>query len=173
MNKLAKKIDFTEVYDTYYPLVLTTLENRVRGIHDARDLAQEIFISLFKNLDSIENVRKWLFGAMRNQLNTYYKKQKDDVNIDDVLNSAGLTFVNGFRDTRVVLQKAIDNPDNYKNEKDRALFELVAIKNFNYREAAEQLGITRRQATYNYEMTVNRILDDLARHGIKNLEDIL
>ena len=168
-----KTKDFTELYNDYYPVVVTSLECRSGSIHDARDMAQEIFISLLNNIDKVENVRKWLYGAIRNSLKNFYNKRKNDANIDDEINSASMTYVNGFKDTRILLEQLIEDEENYKSDTEQVIFDLVAIKQFSFVEAGKQLGMSARRVRYAYNQTVKRMLYNLEKKGITNLEDIL
>ena len=93
--------------------------------------------------------------------------------VEDVLDDAAMTFVNGFRDVRIIIKDAIESMENFGGERDRALFDLVAVNGFTYEEAGAQLGMSVRQARYRYGLAVERILDFLAKKGIKNLEDLL
>ena len=171
MNKQERK--FAEIYNDLYPLVFTTLYSKTGNRDDAIDITQEIFMSCYKHLDTIENHRKWLNGAIRYNLSDYYKKKKENVDIDDILHDASITFVNGFRDTRIIMQEAFDADENFETETDRILFDLIAIKRFTYEEAGEQLGMTKRQVRYYYGKIVDRMLDYLAKKGIKNVEELL
>ena len=82
---------------------------------------------------------------------------EDDIN---------LAFENGARDMRIIINEAIEHGDNYRDEKDRILFDLIAINGYTYEEAAKQLGLTKRQAFYRYQQVSRRIVDYLnrARH---------
>ena len=63
--------------------------------------------------------------------------------------------------------------DNYKNEKEKILFDLVAIHNFTYKEAGKLLGLRASKIRYVYNKTVKKILDDLKDKGIKDIENLI
>jgi RNA polymerase sigma-70 factor, ECF subfamily len=170
----AKNRDFAEAYNNLYPVVFSTLYSKLGNVDDAEDLCQELFIKLYDKLDEIENKRKWLYGAMRLEVMAFFRKKKPGaVDIDDVFDDASLTFVNGFRDTRIMIQDAIEDMDTFKDETDRALFDLVAVKNFSYEEAGSQIGLSRRQVRYRYGLIVDRLVDYFRKRGINGLEDLL
>jgi RNA polymerase sigma-70 factor, ECF subfamily len=170
----ARNREFAEAYNNLYPVVFSTLYSKLGNVDDAEDLCQELFIKLYDKLDEIENKRKWLYGAMRIEVMAFFRKKKPGaVDIDDVFDDASLTFVNGFRDTRIMIQDAIEDMDNFKDETDRALFDLVAVKNFSYEEAGSQLGFSRRQVRYRYGLIVERLIDYFRKRGINGLEDLL
>ncbi len=178
VKKLMKLLDkksaqFSEIYSDYYSPVFGAVYTKVGNANDAEDITHEIFARFFENMDSIENYRKWLFGAMRNVVLEYYRVKKPDYNIDDVFQDVALTFVNGFRDTRIIINEAFESDENFKDEADRIIFDMIAIQNTTYETAGKRLGFTRNQVKYRYFQMVNRITEYLKQKGIKSLEDLL
>lgn len=171
----SKRNRLTEIYSDYYPIVYSTIHTKVGNRDDAQDICQEVFIRLFERLDDVDNVRRWLFSALKLVVLEHFrkKKNKDELNVDDVFQDVSLTFVNGFRDARIIINEAIENIDNFSDNKERIIFDLIAVNNFTYQMAAEQLGMTRRQIEYRYGQIVDRIIKYLHSKGIKNIEDLL
>jgi RNA polymerase sigma factor (sigma-70 family) len=172
---MSKKRDlYSQQHSDYYPVVFSTVYSKVGNREDAKDLCQEIFLKFYQKFDDIENGRKWLFGAIRLELLVYYRKKNPDiVNLDEVIQDAGMTFVNGFRDARIIIAEAIENADLFENDLEQALFDLVAIYNYSYSEAGAELGLTKRQVMYRYHGIVEKITAELEKKGIKNIEDLL
>ncbi len=169
-----KNKEFAEAYNIYFPMVFCAVNAKVNNYDDAEDICQEIFIKFHEKYETIENKRKWLYGALRFEVMKHYKKKKaDPVDIENMFQDAGLSFVNGFRDTRIIISDAIEEMNNFEDENDSALFDLIAINNFTYEEAGSQLGLSKRQTRYKYGKVVERLLDALNKKGIKNLEDLL
>jgi len=171
----GKRNRFTELYDKYFPIVFRAVYTKVADKDDTKDICQEIFTRLYEKFDSVENVRRWLFSALKLVVLEYFRERKknDNLDIDDVFEDIGLTFVNGFKDARIIINQSFENTENYKDEKDRQIFDLVAICSFTYDQASRQIGITERQVEYRYGRIVERILDDLKKKGIKNIKDLL
>ncbi len=170
----GKNRDFAEDYNLYYPLVYSTVYARVGSFEDAEDLCQDIFVKYYEKLTTIEDKRKWLNGAIRLELMNYFRKKKyNQEDIDNLINDASLTYINGFRDLRIILEEIINSIEIYDDESERVLFELIAVKGFSYEEAGGQLGYSKRQARYRYNRVNEKILDYLAKKGIRNLEDLL
>ena len=130
-------------------------------------------IKFFEKFNTIENHRKWLYGALRLAVFEFYRSRNKASNIDDIFNDVGLTFVNGFRDARIIISEIIESDDTFDSEEDKILFDLIAINNFSYNQAGSQLGLTKRQVQYKYGLIVQKILDQLNKKGIKNIEDLL
>ncbi|HNV46328.1 MAG TPA: sigma-70 family RNA polymerase sigma factor [Spirochaetota bacterium] len=169
-----KNREFAEAYNDLYPVVFGAVYSKVGNPEDAQDICQELFVKLYEKLETIENRRKWLYGALRLEVMAYYRKKKPDgVDIDEVFADVGLTFVNGFRDARIVISGAIEHDENFEDERERALFDLVAVQNYSYEQAGMQLGMSKRQVRYRYGLIVERILAYLQKQGIKSLEDLL
>jgi RNA polymerase sigma-70 factor (ECF subfamily) len=165
---------FAEAYADYYPLVFGAVHSRVGNIEDAEDICQELFIAMYNKLETIENPRKWLYGALKLEVMAYYRKKKPGaVDIDEVFDDVGLTFVNGFRDTRIMIQDAIESMDNFRDETDRILFDLIAVQNYTYEEAGAQVGLAKRQVRYRYGLIVDRMIDYFRKKGINSLEELL
>lgn len=165
---------FTRAHGDYYPLVFSAVHTKVENIDDVMDTCQEVFIRLYEKFDEVENVRKWLYGALRLAVLEYYRKKRGGaVDIDDVFNDLSLTFVNGFRDARIIILEAIENDEFFRDELDRLVFDHVAMYNFSYSHTGKELGLTKRQVEYRYRRVVDAILDYLAKKGIKHIEDLL
>lgn len=174
MNLLDKKSSrFSELYSDYYPVVFATIRTKVDNITDAEDITNEVFMRFFENMDEVEDNRKWIFATLRNVVYEYYRKNKPSYDIDTIFQDATLTFVNGFRDTRIIIDDALDNNENYGDEIDRLIFDMIAIQNFTYAQTGKQLGFTRNQVKYRYSLIVKRITEYLGQKGIKSLEDLL
>ena len=171
---MTNKQKFTEAFNDYYPLVMSIIHAKVYDPDDAEDVCQEIFLSLYKKIDSIDDCKKWLYGALRIEVLAYYRKKKNsNIDIEEVFNDSALSFVNGLRDARIIIQEAIENSENFKDEIDRILFDLIAIYNFTYSEAGSHLGLTQRQVRYRYGQIAARMVQYLSRKGIASLEEIL
>lgn len=168
-----KNAEFATVYSDYYPVVFGTLYSKVRDIGLCDDLTQEVFIRYFSKMEEVEKTRSWLLGTLKNILMEYYRKNRnipENVPVEDVFEDVSLMYVNGFRDTRIIINEAIES---IEDRTDRMLFDLITIQHFTYQESAELLGLRRGQVRYRHEMVVKYIIDYLHKRGIEKLEDIL
>ncbi|MFH0976494.1 MAG: sigma-70 family RNA polymerase sigma factor [Spirochaetota bacterium] len=168
-----KKNSFTDAVNSYYPLVYSAVYTKVNNVDDAYDVCQEVFIKFFEKFDEIENHRKWLYGALRLAVFDHYRARDKSAKIDDIFKDVGLTFVNGFRDARIIINEIIESTDTFDTEEDKVLFDLIAINNFSYSQAGSQLGLSKRQVQYKYGLIVQKIMDQFSRKGIKHIEDLL
>lgn len=172
---MNKKDRFTEAHNNYYPLVFSTVHTKVENVDDAKDICQEIFIKFYEKFDEIENHRKWLYGALRFAVLNYYRAKRRNTNItlDEAFPDLSLTFVNGFRTARIIISEAIESTENFLDDTERTLFDLIAVYNYSYSETGKELGFSKRQVEYKYKRIVDKITDYLKKRGIGNLEDLL
>jgi RNA polymerase sigma factor (sigma-70 family) len=169
-----KRDEFTEAHNDYYPLVFSAVFTKVDNIDDVQDICQEVFIKFYEKLDEIENRRKWLYGALRLAVLEHYRKKRgSDIDINEVFDDVSLTFVNGFRDARIIIGEAIENSDFFTDDLAREVFDYIAVYNYSYKEAGRHLGLSKRQVEYKYRRVVDAILNSLREKGIKHIEDLL
>lgn len=167
-----KRDEYTKIFTDHYHVIFNTIYTKVGNREDTEDLTQEVFIALFNNLDKIQNIRKWLFGTLRNVVLKYYRdKHPEGINIDNVFQDVSLTFVNGFRDLRIIISESIEKAA--EDDMDNALIELIAFHNYSYTSAGKVLGLTKRQVQYKYSQIVTRVIRNLNEKGIRNIEDLL
>jgi len=168
----AQRDLFIDVYERYYPLVFSTAYSKLGDADDAMDAAQEVFIRFHGKMVEVREPRTWLYGTLRNVVFDMMKKKKPDFT-EGEMDDLGVTYLNGFRDTRLMIQDALADGNNFSDERERVLFELVASYDFTYREAGEQLGMSERQAKYRYGIAVRKLTEYFKERGIARLEDLL
>lgn len=165
--------DFTDAYGRYYAVVFGSLYSRTGDFDVAEDLTQEVFIRYYSKMEKAINDRAWLLTAVKFVLYEYYRTVKnmpDTFAEAEAFNDITLTFVNGFRDTRIVIDRSIDM---IEDETDRSIFDLVAVQNYTYAETGAELGLTGRQVKYRYGLIVRSVIEYLNGMGIHSLEDLL
>ncbi len=172
-DSLAKKNEeYVAVYSEYYPLIFNTVYSKVGDENDAGDVCQEIFLILYEKFYEVENYRKWLFGTLRNVVMRYYeKKSKVELNIDDIFQDISLTFVNGMKDVRIIINNAIENI-NLNNE-ERLLLDYIAYNSYSYSNVGEIMGLSKKQVFLRYSKVVKKVLTRLKELGIQDIEDLL
>jgi len=170
----AKTKEYTEMYTSFYPLISNVVFSKLRDFDATHDICQEVFLRYFEKFSEVENHRRWLLNTVNYVILEHYRKTKGNhVDIDSVIENVSLSFVNGFRDTRLMIEDALDNIDNFGSEKNRAIFELIAVHNYSYKEAGTNLGLTEHQTRYRYNMVVDRLMDHFKKRGIHGMEDLL
>jgi len=177
MLELSKKKEFKKAYTEFYPIVFSTLLAKTNKREDAEDICQEVFIRFYHNFDDIRDKRRWLFTALKFEITNYYNKKStaksDNLDIDDMEEFIKSDHDDDYIETRIVIEEVINDMSNYSNEKEKNLFDLIAIHNFTFREAAKNLGMTKWQAEYKYKQIEKRILANLKDKGIRKVEDLI
>jgi len=165
---------FIKSYDSYYSLVFSTIYSKINNFHDAEDICQEVFIRFYNKMDEVENPRKWLYGCLRIVVLDYYKeKRHKDVDTDELFDDISLGYVNGFRDTRMMLKHAMDEILDKHGDRDASLFEMIAVYNYTFVEAARHLNLGYKQARYRYSRMAEMLMEKLREKGVERLEDLL
>jgi RNA polymerase sigma factor (sigma-70 family) len=168
-------IRFSKDYEQYFDLVFNQFYASISNVELAEEMSQELFITLMKKQDSVENTKKWLYGSIRNYLANYYrtKRNKPDIeNIEDYYDSNALSFVNGFKDSSIIISECLSNIQ-YNDEIEENIFELIINYNYSFREVAETFKISRKKVTRIYKNIENQLLERLKKIGIKSYEDLL
>ncbi|MCP4138464.1 MAG: sigma-70 family RNA polymerase sigma factor [bacterium] len=172
-----KKRKLRKVYGDYYALLYLKAFKEMKSREDAEDLCHNIFIILYNKFEEVEDYRTWLMGTLKIEILNFYRSNRtkglNTIDIDDVLNDESLAFENGAREIRIIIEEALDSNSNYKNETERALFELIAFNGLSYELAGEHLGLTKRQAQYSYGNVTKRLIEYLRKKGITSIEDLL
>jgi RNA polymerase sigma factor (sigma-70 family) len=165
---------FIDSYNEYYSVVFSVAYSKIGDVDTAKDLTQEVFTRFFLKISGIENHRRWLLSALKFVILEHFKKNNTaDVNIAGLDEDINASFVNGFRDSRIIIGEALENMSNFGDEKGKIVFDLVTVYNYTYKEVGTQLGMTERQVRYQYTRTVKNLVDYFKAKGIKGLEDLL
>ncbi len=170
----GRKQKFAEAYSDHYAVVFGAVYNKVSSIEDAEDICHDLFVRFYEKMDSIDNYRKWLLVALRLEVLAFYRKKRPEVvDPESLFEDISLSFVNGLRDTRVIIEEAFDKIEEIHGEHGYLLFDMVALKRFSYEEAGKQLGINARQVRYRYGEIIRWLQDYLGKKGIHSMEDLL
>jgi RNA polymerase sigma factor (sigma-70 family) len=171
----GKRDRFAELYYRYYPVVMSAVYYRARNYHDAEEITQEVFLRFYRKMDEVESPGKWLMGTLRNVMYEYYRKNRpESFDIEEMMSDVSLTFVNGLRETRIIVDDALRHLEGRIDEGEQAVFDLVAVYGYSYREAGKSLGMTKRMVEYRYRRIVSLLLDYLrTARGITSFEDLL
>jgi RNA polymerase sigma factor (sigma-70 family) len=168
---------FSNAYQNYYNLVYKQLYSRLKNHELTEEMVHEIFIIFNKKQKNIEEhkIKQWLFAAIRNSLNNYYRKaesSKQFENIENYYDSNYLSFVNGFRDARIILEEIYQSIE-YKSEIEENVYQLIAYQNYSFSETAAILNLSLYKTKKIYNSIIVQLLKKLNKKGIKKFEDLL
>lgn len=172
----SKTEEYTKLFNKYYPLIFSSIYSKLGNYDESEDICQEVFIRFYQKFDEVESPRKWLYGVMRNVIMDHFKKKKktkNDVDVDSMFDNISMSFVNGFRDTRIIIEEALNEIYGSEDEELIILFDLIAVHNFSYVQASKHLNLSYKKVRYRFNKMVDEISDYLKKKGIYSLEDLL
>ena len=75
---------FQNIYQLTYPKVSKYVVSKCRNIEDVKDILQNIYIDMYKKIDSIDFIENdaYLYSLAKNKVNQYYRfkfKHKDQI----------------------------------------------------------------------------------------------
>lgn len=119
---LSDNLAFNELYDRYWKLVFNTAYKQVKDVPSAQDITQDIFTQLWlRDKDSrIENLRAYLFTAVRNKSYKLMARQKRCSPILDLLKESEVSCYHAddallFKEFVKSYEALVDNlPDQQK-----------------------------------------------------------
>jgi len=165
----AKESSFRKIYSDNYAVIMNLINKHIGNFHDAEEICQNLFITMYNKFDEIENHGNWLRGAVRFEVIAYYRKNDksgNSLSLDALQEELSSVNSRDENDLPIILREAIERSENYENDKERVLFQLIAINKYSYAETAEELGMSRRQAEYAYGKIVQKIVAYLKSKGI-------
>lgn len=120
------------------------IKSKVGNAHDAEDILQEVYVKIFRNLDTLEKknaVKSWIFTITRNTIIDYYKKKKDIPVLPDVfadIENKDADEDNMNREISECLKQMIfDVPEKYHE-----VYDMHLNKKMKHKEIAEELDIS-------------------------------
>lgn len=83
-------MDFDEIYDEYFDRIYYKILSSVKNSEDAEDIAQEVFVSVYKNLSKFRadsKIYTWIYRIAINKTYDFFRKKKIDLELnEEILN---------------------------------------------------------------------------------------
>lgn len=132
-------MDFNSIYKKYKDAVYNYVFWRVYNEEDAIDITQEVFVKVFKGLESFKgksSIKTWVFAIAHNTLINYLKRK--NFKEEDIENY--FLSVEPLKDiqTKTLVLKAIEKLSNDHRE----VIKLYYFDGFSYKEISELCGIS-------------------------------
>ena len=161
---------FREVYDRYSPKVFYQVNQMLRDPEIAKDITQELFITVWSKSGNIKEDVKlggYLYIAAQNSVFKYIQRSKLQ---GDYLQSLA-EFSTQLRDTTTEsidekeLHKLIDLHISKLPPKMRQIFELSRVEELSYREIAAQLDISEQTVKNQVSSALKILREKVAPHA--------
>lgn len=127
-----------KIWDSFHDKLKSFIHKRVRDEETAKDLLQDVFIRVHKNISSLKDDNKlnsWIYQITRNVINDYYRKTAQTVEVEIDLKTEDNMALEEISTCLYCLINAL--PKEYK----RAVY-LSEIKGISQKEVARILDIS-------------------------------
>lgn len=74
------KDKYQQIWVDYNDTLLKYIKHRVGDQFDAEDILQDVYVRIYKNIDSLkylEKLESWIYNIAKNAIIDYYRKKKD------------------------------------------------------------------------------------------------
>ena len=136
---------FEEIINRYKNLVFSVIWRMVNDTEETNDLAQEVFIKVYKNLDKYQPEYKfstWLIRIATNHVIDYRRKKKyDTTNIDDMIYEPSTLDTPETDYLKREKLKAVSDAINSLDDMYRIPIVLYHQQELSYQEIADILNI--------------------------------
>lgn len=138
---------FELLYEAYFPRVYRFALKRLRDPAEAEDVAQEVFFTAFKVLDSYQGTAPllvWIFGITRNTVNRRFRKKRPRTESLDAPEAreiaGGHAPVDRSVDARRMLRLCEEAIEHDLTPLQRRIFHLKHLRQQSIRTIAHALG---------------------------------
>lgn len=129
-------MDFDEIYDEYFDRVYYKILSSVKNPEDAEDIAQEVFISVYKNLHKFRadsKIYTWIYRIAINKTYDFFRKKKIDLELnEEILNIADNEDIGGSMIVEENLKKL--------SKEEREIVVLKDVYGYKLREISKMKG---------------------------------
>ena len=165
---------YTRIYSDYRDSIFRYIFARTRNEDIAVEVTSNVFIKLFKNFHTINQVtvRAWLYAVARNALVDYWRKQKNNaISVDDEfweLNTDGVHDDSVEETVKNELQKEVLKKVISKfSGKDREILTLRIYDELQFDEIAEVVKLSEGSVKMKYYRAVEKIAPIVDKRTVK------
>ncbi len=175
-NLSLSSIEFESAYNSYHPVMSKVAYYKVGNRYDAEDICQELFLKLYKNMDNIENMKKWLNAVLRNMLADFYNNNKireeafDDYVLSDMINHSS---TDDLTEIGMIMDDIIENEDVFYDDIDKGIFSYILEDDLTNKEIGFKYGLTKRQVQYRVKRIECRIMDHFKKRGLREFGELM
>lgn len=142
---------FTDIVNKYREPVYWFIRRRVISHDDADDVTQEVFIRIYKSLDTLKDAsaeKAWIYRIATNECNRFLTQKYQSTELtEDITNSLMESeYIDYDEEMQIKFQKAL----NTLSERQRNVFELRYYEEMSYEQISEVMNsdVSTLKATY-------------------------
>lgn len=142
---------FTDIVNKYREPVYWFIRRRVISHDDADDVTQEVFIRIYKSLDTLKDAsaeKAWIYRIATNECNRFLTQKYQSTELtEDITNSLMEgEYIDYDEEMQIKFQKAL----NTLSERQRNVFELRYYEEMSYEQISEVMNsdVSTLKATY-------------------------
>ena len=142
---------FTDIVNKYREPVYWFIRRRVISHDDADDVTQEVFIRIYKSLDTLKDAsaeKAWIYRIATNECNRFLTRKYQSTELtEDITNSLMEgEYIDYDEEVQIKFQKAL----NTLSERQRNVFELRYYEEMTYEQISEIINsdVSTLKATY-------------------------
>ena len=175
VNTMRTKEDaFTELYNTYHAKILAYLDRKVNSHADAEELAQEVFVRCYRNLDRYDegksSMSTWLYVIARNIWKNYLRnggrtvplEEGADQFLDQLVVEPALDRAVQLEEERAMLEKGLMS----LSEEERELVILKFYYGLKSREIGEKMGMPDANVRVKTQRTMKKLRKFFEKNGM-------
>ncbi|MGL5963943.1 MAG: RNA polymerase sigma factor [Fusobacteriaceae bacterium] len=129
-------MDFDKIFEEYFDKIYYKILGSVKNEEDAEDIAQEVFMSVYKNLKNFRsdsNIYTWIYKIAINKTYDFFKKKKVNLELNEVI----LDIEDGIDlNNNLMLKEQLEKLPDYERE----LVILKDIYGYKLKEIADMKG---------------------------------
>jgi RNA polymerase sigma-70 factor (ECF subfamily) len=145
---------FDRIFEKYHLSIYSICYRYTRNEADARDLTQEVFIRVYRNLPKFRMRSKLFTWLYRITVNTCLSFKRRECHFDPL----PAALPNGHSlDREVILKKAIDDALRKLPERQRMTFVLRHYEGYTFNEIGAIMGISSGAAKANHYHAVRKL----------------
>lgn len=157
--------EIENLYYKYNKDVFRYLYSLTRDKNLSEDLLQETFIRTINSINSFKgnsSIKTWLFSIARHSLYDYYRKNKIELSIEDLLELPKIDFHSeySYNNLNEIINKFISKQEKIKQN----VFNM-RIEGYSYNEIGEKLDITSGSARVIFFRIKNELKKKLEKEG--------
>jgi len=164
---------FDELHRLYRDRVFAFALRRLRDAAEAEDVCQDVFLQIFKSIESFEgrsSLLTWIFGITHHQICRRYRRRTPLMLSLDAPEAAEMCADDVPSDRLVDASRALESCGRVLEEKvteaQREVFQLHYRRNCSTRDIAEQLGKSRQAVKISLFRTRRTLSAEMASRGL-------